>query len=116
MTVSFIAPGSLFSAFAFCPNAPFFLLCLSLVLVLACFTVPGELDAAMKMVQAARGGGKKLGLGGRGGKAGGVSKGKDAPPSYYAATEGHKGSRRRDGKKGGYGKRVTYCYQCGGGW
>ena len=70
----------------------------------------------MKMVQAARGGGKKLGFGGKGGKVGGVGKGKDAPSSYYAATEGHKGSRGRGGKRGGYGKRVTYCYQCGGGW
>ena len=82
-----------------------------------CSTVlaPGDLESAMKAVQSARGSGSGRKSRGRGGKAGGVSKGRDAPPSYSSVVDGHRSNKGRGGKRGGYGKHVTYCYQCGGG-
>jgi len=82
-----------------------------------CSTVlaPGDLESAMKAVQSARGSGSGRKSRGRGGKAGGVSKGRDATPSYSSVIDGHRNNKGRGGKRGGYGKHVTFCYQCGGG-
>ena len=69
----------------------------------------------MKVVQAARGGGRGK-VRGRGGRGGGMSKVRDTPPpSYASVVDGHRSNKGRGGKRGGYGKHVTYCYQCGGG-
>ena len=98
MTVSFIAPGSLFSAFVFCPNAPFFCFVCPLFY---CYLVPGELETAMKAVQAARGGGKRLGLGGRGGKVGGGKQGQGRPALLlcrHRGAQGEQGTGRQEGR------------------
>ena len=89
------------------PSSPVFLLLCSLYY---CSLAPGDLESTLKVVQAARGGGRGK-VRGRGGKV------RDTPPpSYSSVVDGHRSNKGRGGKRGGYAKHTTYCYQCGGGW